>query len=410
MDLRQTVSVTLALGVAACGMDAGPTPTPAPGARAGADTAAPTTPNPTIDPEYDADDGARASTAFGDPIAGSDLARFQAGKSEFEATEGPADGLGPIFNDVACAACHNAPASGGGSTRLETRFGKGRNAGADPLSNEGGSLIQERGIGQVGDCDYVGETVPKDATVSAQRRTTPLFGLGLVDAMTEGRMNDVAVHEAGSYPAEAGHVGMLSTGQAGKFGWKGQVPTLRFFAGDAYLNEMGVTSPGFESENCPQGDCSLLRCNPFPGLNDDGSGPAAFTDFMTMLAPPPRGPTPTTVTQGQQVFLATGCNHCHTPRQVTASGQVFHPYSDFLLHDMGNLADGIPMGGASGKEFRTAPLWGAGKLSSFLHDGRAGSVADAIQAHSGQGGTAKGNFNDLSAADKQALIDFVNSL
>jgi len=322
-----------------------------------------------------------------------------------------------IFNDVSCQACHNVPATGGGSTRLETRFAKGKNGGSDPLQNEGGTLIQEKGIGTFPDpnggatCTYTGETVPKDATVSSKRRTTPLFGLGLVDAMSNARMNQVASYQAQNFPSENGRVAILSTGQVGKFGWKNQVPTLLFFAGDAYLNEMGITSPAFPTENCPQGDCSLLRCNPGPTpVNDDGTGVQRFADFMTMLAPPPRGPTPPTVTRGQEVFLTIGCNHCHTPRQVTASGQVFHPYSDFLLHKMGNLGDGIPLGGADGQEFRTAPLWGLNKITSFLHDGRAGSVADAIQAHSGQGGQAKGKFNGLSAADKQALLDFVNSL
>lgn len=414
MDLRNAVSFALALSAAACGNGAG-TSTAGENAPAAEAHAAAASQGP--DPEFDADDGARPATALGDPIAGSDTQRFQAGKTEFETVEDPQEGLGPILNDVSCAACHSVPVTGGGSTRLETRFARGRNAGSDPLQNEGGTLIQERGIGVFPDpaggpaCNYVGETVPKDATTSSKRRTTPLFGLGLVDAMTTDRMNQVAAHERQQFPGQAGHVAILSTGQAGKFGWKCQVPTLQFFSGDAYLNEMGVTSPDFPNENCPQGDCSLLRCNPGPKpVNDDGSGVQAFADFMTMLAPPPRGPTPPTVTRGQEVFLAISCNACHTPRQVTASGQVFHPYSDFLLHNMGSLGDGIPLGGAGGQEFRTAPLWGLNRIGTFLHDGRANNVTEAIQAHSGQGASAKGGFNGLSAADKQALLDFLNSL
>jgi CxxC motif-containing protein (DUF1111 family) len=91
----------------------------------------------------------------------------------------------------------------------------------------------------------------------------------------------------------------------GKFGWKAQVLNLNTFAGDAYLNEMGITNPLFPDESCPQGDCSLLSANPFPGINDTGSGVLAFTDFMT-LAPPPRGPINGDVVAGELVALRLG--------------------------------------------------------------------------------------------------------
>jgi CxxC motif-containing protein (DUF1111 family) len=377
-----------------------------------------------VDP--DADDGARLATAFGDPLPGlngDEAVRFAEGKTEFEEDEEPDEGLGPVFNDTSCLQCHSVPASGGGSTRLETRFGKGKNAKFDPLTGSGGSLIQENGIGVFPDpsgaaaCNYVGEIVPAPANPVSKRRSTPLFGLGLVDALPESAFHDLAQREASLFPGEAGRVGIVN-GAVGRFGWKNQVPNLRTFAGDAYLNEMGITSPDFPDENCPQGDCSLLRCNPGPTpVNDDGSGVTAFEDFMTLLAPPPRGPISGNVARGQEVFHTVGCNHCHTPTLVTGSSpiaalsnQTFHPYSDFLLHDMGKLGDGIPLGGAAGGEFRTAPLWGVNQITSFLHDGSASSVSAAIEAHDGQGKTASKQFHALSAQDRQALLDFVNSL
>src|SRR5262249_4730935 len=128
----------------------------------------------------------------------------------------------------------------------------------------------------------------------------------------------------------------------GKFGWKAQNPTVFQFSGDAYVNEMGITSPEFPDENCPQGDCASLSCNPAPGLNDDGEDVQKFAAFMSFLAPPPRGPISGQVLLGQIVFLNLGCAGCHRTVMRTGANPVaalnkvtFHPYSDFLLHDMG---------------------------------------------------------------------------
>jgi CxxC motif-containing protein (DUF1111 family) len=363
--------------------------------------------------------------SFGDPLPRlpqADLDRFAAGKVEFETDEEPADGLGPVFNDTSCARCHSAPAVGGGSAILETRFGAATFGRFDPLAELGGSLIQAKGIGPAGNCVFQGETVPPQANVVSQRRTTPLFGLGLVDAVPESTFHLVALIEAGLFPAEAGRPAMvrdIARGRdgVGRFGWKGQVPSLHQFAGDAYLNEMGVTSPEFPDENCPNGDCALLACNPRPDLNDDGSGVVAFADFMTLLAPPPRARLDRQASAGKGVFSALGCTRCHwaTFRTGNAAlpslGRVtFHPYSDFLLHDMGGLGDGIETGDARGNEFRTAPLWGTSALTRFLHDGRAGTLAEAILAHDGQARRARDRFADLSPSEQEALIAFLRSL
>src|SRR5262249_22993298 len=147
-----------------------------------------------------------------------------------------------------------------------------------------------------GACDYVGEVVPPEATIVAGRRTTSLFGLGLVDAVPDATFVALARQQARFRPDIAGRpnlVTSVSTGktQVGKFGWKGQVASLFDFAGDAYLNEMGVTTPLFPNENCPQGDCESLACDPVPGVDDDLGDVERFRDFMQMLAAPPRLPS-----------------------------------------------------------------------------------------------------------------------
>ncbi len=366
-----------------------------------------------------------ASGAFGDPIAGltaDELQRFNDGHDAFAEEETPADGLGPVFNGDSCGGCHNGGAVGGGSEQLETRFGTITNGVFDPLTQFGGSLIQAKGIGQVGACNYVGEVVPPEATIVAQRRTTPLFGFGLVDAVPESELLALAAREARRYPATAGRPNMVTdvvTGMqaVGRFGWKSQVPNLLQFSADAYLNEMGITTPLFPDENCPQGDCSLLACNPVPGVNDDLTDVNEFHDFMTLLAPPPVQKATFATLQGSQLFDRVGCAACHVPSLRTGASdvaalnfQTFNPYSDFLLHDMGSLGDGIVQGVATGREMRTAPLWGIRLFATFLHDGRAHSIEEAILAHDGQGRRARDRFAALPASKKTNLLAFLGTL
>jgi CxxC motif-containing protein (DUF1111 family) len=369
--------------------------------------------------------GAVSGTALGEPLAGltaDELATFQAGKDEFSEQEDVAGGLGPVFNSAACVDCHDEPV-GGTTGRRETRFGRVENGVFDPLAHLGGSLIQSDGIGDVGTgFTFVGEVIPPEANVSTRRLTTQLFGLGLVDAVPDAEFVRLARLQATFTPSTAGTVQRVTeivTGntRVGKFGWKAQVPTLFQFSADAYLNEMGVTSPQFPNESCPQGDCSLLAFNPVPALNDDGEDVDLFNDFMTLLGPPPRAPrTPQTI-QGGVVFTVIGCANCHTPVLVTGPSEVaaldrkvFQPFSDFLLHDMGSLGDGIEQGIATGRQMRTAPLWGANSRASFLHHGNAPTVEAAILEHDGQGRAARDRFTGLSDRHKAALIAFVNSI
>jgi CxxC motif-containing protein (DUF1111 family) len=365
--------------------------------------------------------------AFGDPISGLTAQQqesFADGKADFAEVESVADGLGPLFNGRSCAECHSAPVVGGGSDRTVTRFGTTTNGQFDPLAQFGGSLIQDHAITKADGSahDYYPETVPAQATIVAHRRTTPLFGLGFVDAVPDGDFIALAAQEGQRNDGTAGRVNMVSnpttgTVTVGKFGWKAQVPSLFVFSGDAYLNEMGITNPMFPNENCPNGDCKLLKWNPRPDMNDLGHGVAAFNNFMTMLGAPPRGAITGDVTAGEQLFEQIGCASCHVATLHTGHSDVdaldnvpFHPYSDFLIHDMGPLGDGIAMAQASGSEMRTAPLWGLRMVTRYLHDARATTLDAAILAHDGQGRAAREAFAALDASGKSKLMAFLNSL
>ena len=370
---------------------------------------------------------AASEESLGAAISGltkDEQARFAAGREVFVENETVADGVGPVFNDDSCGACHVSPATGGGGIRTVTRFGRRARGTFDPLAGLGGSLIQEQGIGAQGACNYVAEVVPPVANVTALRRTTPLFGLGLVDALDDRTLLDLAARQRARTPATAGRARWVADAVAGgrrvgRFGWKAQVPSLLHFSGDAYLNEMGITTPFFPEENCPQGDCSLLRCDPVADPEDDGADVFLFADFMSFLAPPPRadGAGRRVVRDGQRVFERLGCADCHVATLKTGWHESpalrvreFSPYSDFLLHDMGSLGDGIEQDGAGGREMRTAPLWGLRTITSFLHDGRATTIEAAILAHDGQGAVSRDRFRALDADDRRSLLRFLRSL
>jgi CxxC motif-containing protein (DUF1111 family) len=364
---------------------------------------------------------------FGAPLPGlpaSLLARFQAGKLRFEQLETVESGLGPLFNSRTCGECHLVPAMGGGSERMVTRIGTMSNGHFDPLERLGGSLLQVRTISVFDGVEhsFAVEVVPPEATLVTLRRSTPLFGLGLVDATPDATFVALAAEQAARGDGTAGRVHMVDNPAAGmqtvgKFGWKAQVATLFHFSGDALLNEMGITNPQFPQENCPSGNCAELQFNPRPGLNDIGTGVQALTDFQSWLAAPPRGAITADAVAGEAVFNAIGCNACHIPTLQTGSNSnpaldrvTYHPFSDFLLHDMGPLGDGIEQGAATGREIRTAPLWGLRVVVTFLHDARAKTIEEAIVAHDGQARASRDRFNALSATDRGKLLAFLKSL
>jgi CxxC motif-containing protein (DUF1111 family) len=370
---------------------------------------------------------APTAPAAGAPLVGltvTQLAAFTGGLADFQDVEEVSDGLGPIFNERSCAACHTTPAIGGGSTRTVTRVGRRVNGVFDPLASLGGSLIQDHALGLADGIAhaFVVETVPPSATIVVKRRTTPLFGLGLVDATPDADFIALAAAQAARRDDFAGRVSMVDniragTKTVGKFGWKAQQPTLFQFAGDAYLNEMGITTADFPNESCPQGNCAELAFNPAPGINDDGTGPGVLQSYMSQLAPPPRGPQNADTNEGEATFDRIGCTTCHVTTFRTGSNAngsldrvTYHPYSDFLLHDMGSLGDDIEQGSATGKEMRTAPLWGLRFLTAYLHDGRATTLEQAITAHQGQGRASADRFAALSNGARTKLLAFLRSL
>lgn len=376
---------------------------------------------------------AQQATQAGAPLPGLTTAQmndFNDGVDEFTKVEMPADGLGPVFNGQSCAECHAQGGLGGSAPNLTvarvTRIGGMRNEAYDDLADYGGPVIEARSIKEFfPNCPILPEVVPVWAPVDklyvSHRITTPLFGAGLIENIREedilanvfrldfwidgvhGVPNVVKNIETGYY-------------EIGKFGWKAGISSLHVFAGDAYLNEMGITNPYFPHNNLPQGQPIPAEWDLKPGIED--ASVEAFVNFMRLLGAPPRGTITNDVNKGDRVFDRIGCDNCHIPTMRTKrsdiaalSNKTVPLYSDLLLHRMGGtLADGIQQGTSTGDQFRTAPLWGLGLRKFFLHDGRAATIEEAIVAHGGEATNARNRYLNLNNNDRANLLAFLRSL
>jgi CxxC motif-containing protein (DUF1111 family) len=350
------------------------------------------------------------------------IAAFNAGQAAFATAENPGSGLGPIYNGKSCGECHPG---GSGSTRLGHIIGSGTAA----QFNDGGPVIQSSAIQ-----GFTPEAVPTDVPVGVRRSMTTQ-GLGLVGALTDAAILAEQTRQQNVLPSIAGAANIVTdaiTGQThvGRIGQKCQHPNAYSFSAEATLRELGLTTPFFPNEEAPYNNPSLLSGNPKAGLNDDGTKVMQWGDFMTFLAPPKSNPpttnsSRTTVSQGATIFANLGCADCHSPSWTTGSNSInaldqktFHPYSDFLLHDMGDSGDQIQQGTDSngqpipGSWMRTTPLWGVRLNATLWHDGsiKQGDYAGCINKHLGQGLAAKAAYQSLSSSQKQALVAFLNSL
>jgi len=212
----------------------------------------------------------------------------------------------------------------------------------------------------------------------------------------------------------------------GRFGWKANEPTVAQQAAGAFLGDIGITTPLFPDENCTAAvpDCRTAANGGAPAIEADDFAKVVL--YASSLAVPGRRDwDDPTVLQGKALFTALGCAACHMPTLTTGdyptipalTGQTIHPYTDLLLHDLGaELADGRPDFLAGGSEWRTPPLWGLGLIqtvnghTNLLHDGRARNALEAILWHGGEAQAARDNFARLDAAQREALLRFLDSL
>ncbi len=412
------------------------------------------------------------------------LARFQ----EIETvTGGPNIGLGPRFNGNQCAECHIQPALGGSSPAVnptlalatlqgakntvpwflfkngpirEARFKRNPDGTVDGgvhaifvitgRSDAPGCNIAQPNFGRPGN-PVTGFGGNPNLSF---RIATPLFGLGLVEAIPDSAIlansmeNSVSKRRVGISGHANAHISAVANHSANdgtitRFGWKAQNKSLLIFAGEAYNVEMGITNLLFPQERDYTPGCIFNAtpedANNFTPTGGQNGAPApytavlsdieAFSNFMRMLAPPAPAPDTDSTIRGKASFMKIGCAFCHTPTLTTAkqinsggtqvpsvalSNQPVNLYSDILVHHMGKgLGDGIAQGGAGPDEFRTAPLWGVGQRLYFLHDGRTSDLVEAINYHRSTHSEANRvveRFRHLPTNEQQDIINFLRGL
>ncbi len=366
---------------------------------------------------------ARAAADLGGPLPGltpEELSRFEAGAAVFSKVHGPEDGLGPLFNGRACAECHALPAPGGADktrNHLIVRIGRESGDRYDDLVEVGGPVLARHSVASLlPGCGVDGEKKPKAATAVSERHPSALFGLGLVAAIPSETLEALAAQQQASGGDVAGRVNRAG-GEIGRFGLKAQFPTLEGFIADALRNELGITNPRLPDEK-PGAQSGGPACDLRPDLEDDGAAVGMLTDFVTLLAPPPRGPVGAAERRGEAVFHEVGCTGCHVPSLRTGPSPIaalsdrdVPLYSDLLIHDMGEyVADGIRQGDAEGSDWRTPPLWGLGRRLWFLHDGRATDLRTAVELHNGEAKDSRDRLFERKRDDLQDVLTFLRSL
>jgi CxxC motif-containing protein (DUF1111 family) len=378
------------------------------------------------------------------------------------------DGLGPMFNRVSCAGCHTKDGRGepllNGKGPMDSMLlrisipGTGEHGGPNPVPGYGDQLseraingITPEGIaaityenvaGTYGDGErYVLRKpsyqianvaygpLPSDLLISP-RVAPQVIGLGLLEAVPGETLLALADPDDSDGDGISGRTNRVwdsVTNQPaiGRFGWKAGQPTLKNQNAGAAAGDIGLTSSVHPAENCPkeQSACVAAISGGTPELNDE------FVEKLTLYTaslavPAQRSSGDEQVRQGGEFFRAIGCASCHMPTLKSGvhdlpevSNQVFHPFTDLLLHDMGDgLADNRPDFEASGSEWRTPPLWGLGLVpvvnghQFLLHDGRANGFAEAILWHGGEAEAAKEKFRTALKSEREALIAFLQSL
>jgi len=365
---------------------------------------------------------------------------FALDQAIFEKREDPSLGLGPVFNATSCVECHQNPVTGGPSQITELRVGH-RDANGNFVNptvtiNGGGtisgrSLINDRAV-----CPQVQEHVPDSEDIRALRAVLNTLGDGFVEAIDDNTLINIANNQPtlshGMIKGEAIQVPVLEApGQTriGRFGWKDQHSSLLSFIADAYLNEMGVTS-----RLKPVDMTNVCKVKADPEDTPDSLGMANidhFAQFVRGTKVPPRDITLAATADaqaGQRLFEQIGCNICHVESITTAqvgtvvngglfivpdalANKVVHPFSDFLLHDVGT-GDGIVQGGPqdTAEKLRTVPLWGLRMKARFMHDLASLTLEAAIQRHGGEAKHVEHRFRNLTNAERQQLITFLKSL
>jgi len=355
-----------------------------------------------------------------------DQLAFDTDRGIFEEVETIDDGLGPVYNAQSCAECHQNPVTGAISQITEVRAG--HFDGVNFVDHPGGSLINDRAIDA-----SIQERVLGGNEVRTFRTSLNTLGDGFVEAIDSNTLVAIANGQPSGMRGQFIEVPVLEANglvRGGRFGWKNQHASLLSFSADAYLNEMGFTSPLQPTENTSNGN-STAAFDTVPDPDNDGADVEAFARFMRSTKAPPRDTALAATADAQagaSLFNQVGCNLCHVRSITTApagtvinrgaftvpaalGNKVIHPFGDFLLHNVGTGDGMVQNGGQSTRnKVRTAPLWGVRSRGRLMHDGETLNRNEAILRHAGEATGVINNYRNLTTNQKNQLITFLNSL
>ena len=376
------------------------------------------------------------------------------------------DGLGPFFNANNCSSCHFKDGRGRPPT-IDGQTGRGLLLRLSLAENHpNGSSFSDPIYGnQLQDNAILGQTVKGKYNITFQdiietfddgkvvvlkkpiyqinslgygalangilvspRIANQIIGLGLLEAVPESTILGFATaNSSNGISGKANYVFDVESNsqKLGRFGWKANQPSLRQQVAGAFSGDMGITTSIFPNENVPVGiDASLIPNGGSPEISDLNFDRIVL--YSSSLAVPNRRNFDSQdVLKGKQIFNEIECASCHIPKMQTGNlhpiqalrNQIIRPYTDLLLHDMGDdLADNAPDFLANGNEWRTPPLWGIGLIKTvnnhtkFMHDGRANNIEEAILWHGGEGQNAKNKYKQLPIVLRNLLLEFINSL
>ena len=372
-------------------------------------------------------------------------------------------GLGPIYNSTACINCHHndgigLPTAGELQSSLIMRIslaGADTHGGPVPVPGYGLQLQDKAIYGKQPECSVNISYTTQIITLAdgsqvelrspaytlsnlympiagsyllSPRLAPPMIGLGLLEAVPESQIIANADPNDANNDGIKGHANYVwdastQSRQLGRFGWKANISSILTQVATAFNQDMGITS-SLQPVESSYGQSQYDNRHDDPELPDSLLNAVKFY-AQTLCVPARRNTTDATVKRGEALFISAKCINCHRQTFTTAvdvsrpymSNQVIHPYTDMLVHDMGpGLADNRPDYQAGGQEWRTAPLWGLGLYPTvnspgyYLHDGRARTVTEAILWHGGEAEQSKNNFQAMPAADRSALLAFLQSL
>ena len=357
----------------------------------------------------------------GDPVPGltrQQLERFARGKTVFDSTFTLATGLGPLFNATGCGECHEDPAAGGRGDEIELHATAFHAPTCDPLVEEGGPVVQLHttpALKQALGIDS--EPVPPSATARAHRTSPVVFGRGLLDLVPDAEILSYADPDDRNHDGIRGRPGRSLDGRIGRFGRKAFVPTLREFNAGAFPTETGVTDPEQPTEETIGGQPIPPGVDPVADPEITRNALDLADDFVRFLGAPTAAKLGKDGRRGRDLFSQIGCASCHIPTLRTGPSPVpalahreFPAYTDLLLHDMGpELAD-ICLGIATPQDFRTEPLLDLRDAKTFLHDGQAATLEQAIERHGGEAAGVRDRFKALPVADRNAIVAFLKAL